>query len=214
MAELKPPIVRDYAAGALLFREGEPGQDMYVIQSGVVQVRRRFGASERPLATLGRGEFVGEMAVLNGRPRSATAVALEDARCLVIDGETLGHMVAHNAEIALRLLQKMAARLEAADALVQILLDPDPKARVLQALRRQAEAFGEECGLGLRVVLSPADLAREAGVEPERAVEVLARLARLHIAAEDELGSVLVMDLPRLVELMDSVQAPAGAGQA
>src|SRR5579859_565223 len=98
---------REYRAGDVLFREGERGDEMYVVQSGLVQIRKGMGPAERPLATLGRGEFLGEMAILNDKPRSATAVVLQDTRCLVIAAATLEQMVTTNAEIALRLVKKL-----------------------------------------------------------------------------------------------------------
>ena len=58
-------FARDYASGCVLFREGEPGDFMYVIQSGTVEIRR----GERVLAILPPGEFLGEMALINARPR-------------------------------------------------------------------------------------------------------------------------------------------------
>jgi len=199
---------RDFRAGDVLFHEGEPGQDMYVIQSGLVQVTKRVGEQERALATLGRGEFLGEMAILNGKPRTATAVVREDARCLVIDAATLEQMLANSTEIAFRLVKKLARRLDSADEMIQILLNPDPKARVLLGLKRHAESFGEETGLGVRVRVSTADLAREVGVEPAQVADVLARLTRLRIAAADEAGAIVVMDLPRLLEFMEFLEMP------
>ena len=181
---------------------------MYVIQSGVVQVEKRIGDQDRPLATLGRGEFVGEMAILNGKPRTATAVVIEDATCLVIDGQTLEHMIANSPEIALRLVKKLARRLDSADEMIQILLNPDPKARVLLSLRRQAESFGEETSLGVRIRASPSDLAREVGAAESQVRDVLERLRRLRIAAEDEVGGAIVLDLPRLHEFLEFVEMP------
>lgn len=199
---------REFRAGDVLFREGEQGEEMYVIQSGLVQILKRVGADERPLATLGRGEFLGEMAILNGKPRTATAVVLEDAKCLVIDSATLEQMVSSNTEIALRLVKKLARRLDSADEMIQLLLHPDPKARVLLGLKRHAESFGEETGLGVRVLTSAVDLAREVGVEPEQVDEVLARLRRLRIASVDDLGAIVILDLPRLLEFMEFLEMP------
>ncbi len=199
---------REFRAGDVLFREGERGEDMYVIQSGLVRILKQVGEEERPLATFGRGEFLGEMAILNGKPRTATAVVIEDAKCLVIDAATLEQMISNNAEIALRLVKKLARRLDSADEMIQILLNPDPKARVLHGLKRHAETFGEETGLGVRVLVSRADLAREVGVEDEQVHDVLARLQRLRIAADDEMGAIVVMDLPRLLEFMEFLEMP------
>src|SRR5580704_11542184 len=183
---------RDFSAGNVLFREGEHGEDMYVIQSGLVQIIKRVGIEDRPLATLGRGEFLGEMAILNGKPRTATAVVLEDAKCLVIDAATLEQMITNNAEIALRLVKKLARRLDSADEMIQILLNPDPKARVLHGLKRHAENFGDDTGPGVRVDITTDGLARELGVESPQVHDVLARLRRLRIAEEDETGGIVV----------------------
>jgi CRP-like cAMP-binding protein len=199
---------REYRAGDILFREGERGEEMYVIQAGLVQILKHVGEQERPLATLGRGEFVGEMALLNDKPRTATAVVLEDAQCLVIDKATLEHMIAHSTEIALRLVKKLARRLDSADEMIQILLNPDPKARVLLSLRRQAESFGEETGLGVLVHSTAADLSREVGADEAQVRDVLDRLRRLRIAAEDEMGSIVIMDLARLHEFLEFVEMP------
>jgi CRP/FNR family cyclic AMP-dependent transcriptional regulator len=199
---------RDFRAGDVLFREGERGEEMYVIQSGVVQILKTVGEEERPLAALGRGEFVGEMALLNDKPRTATAVVLEDAKCLVIDRATLEQMIKGSAEIALRLVKKLARRLDSADEMIQILLNPDPRARVLLSLRRHAEAFGEPAGSGVQLHVSVSDLAKEAGIEETDVRDVLARLRRLRIASEDDRGSIVVMDLPRLLEFMEFVEMP------
>ena len=64
------------------------------------------------------------MAILNAKPRTATAEVVEDARLLVIDGRTLEQMVISNAEIAVRLIKKLARRLDAADALIEVLHPP------------------------------------------------------------------------------------------
>jgi CRP-like cAMP-binding protein len=199
---------RDFSAGNVLFREGEHGDDMYVIQSGLVQILKRVGGEDRPLAMLGRGEFLGEMAILNGKPRTATAVVLEDAKCLVIDAATLEQMIANSAEIALRLVKKLARRLDAADEMIQILLNPDPKARVLHGLKRHAENFGDDTGAGVRVDITTDGLARELGVESPQVHDVLARLRRLRIAEEDETGSIVVYGLPRLLEFMEFLEMP------
>ena len=198
---------RLFHVGDVLFREGERGTDMFVIQSGLVQISKRVGGAERPIATLGRGEFIGEMAILNNKPRSATATVLEEATCLVLDGETLEHMISSSTEIAVRLIKKLASRLDAADALVQILMHPDPQARVLLGLRRHAESFGEVEKTGVRVRISPEALAREVGSSKEQCGDVLKRLTRLKIAKEDH-GGIFVSDMARLLEFMELIDMP------
>jgi CRP-like cAMP-binding protein len=198
---------REFPAGHLLFREGEPGSEMFVIQSGLVQVLKRVGGENRPLATLGRGDFVGEMALLNGKPRVASALVIEDAQCVVLDGAMLETMVTRSPEIAVRLIKKLASRLDAADQLIQILLNPDPKARVMLGIRRQAEAFGIVDSSGVALNQTRADLAHAVGADESDVVDVLQRLGRLHITREEN-GSIVVLDLSRLLEFMELLEMP------
>ena len=148
------------------------------------------------------------MAILNGRPRTATALVLEDAQCLVIDAATLEQMIADNTEIALRLVKKLARRLDSADEMIQMLLNPDPQARVLLVLKKHAEAFGDDTPDGVRLHGSAADLAREVGVDGVQVRDVLSRLSRMRIAVEDVTGAIVVKDLPRLMEFMEFLDAP------
>ena len=69
---------REFPKGHVLFRDGEPGREMYVVQSGKVNIVKSMRGSEIVLATLGPGKFLGEMALLLNKPRSAGAVMAED----------------------------------------------------------------------------------------------------------------------------------------
>src|SRR5262245_47982518 len=102
---------RDLPAGTVLFREGEFGNQMFVIQSGSVRITKIVRDTEKLLAILPAGEFFGEMAILNNKPRSANAIVHEDARLLVIEAKTFEGMIRGNTEIALRLIKKLAQRL-------------------------------------------------------------------------------------------------------
>jgi CRP/FNR family cyclic AMP-dependent transcriptional regulator len=106
---------KTFAKGTVLFREGEPGRDMFIIQSGKVQVRKKVGGEERVLAELAPGEFFGEMALLEGLNRSATVEVTEDSRILVIGPDTFQGLLRSNTEIAVKMLKKMASRLRALD---------------------------------------------------------------------------------------------------
>lgn len=198
---------REYEAGEVLFREGESGDVMFVIQSGAVRISKVVGGDDKPLAVLGPGEFLGEMAILNGKPRTATATVTERARMLLIEAKTLEAMVAKNSEIALRLIKKLAKRLDSADTLVEILMHKDPKARVMLALSRHADAFGEPTDDGIRIRTTPDEIAREVGVEPEIASEVMTRLRRLRLVTEEE-RAIVVADVARLRDFLEFLEMP------
>src|SRR5580693_3871190 len=192
-------------------REYQPGEVMFVIQSGSVRIAKAIGGEDKVLAVLGPGEFLGEMAILNGKPRTATATVLEPMRCLVISAPTLESMVARNAEIALRLIKKLAKRLDSADSLVEILMHSDPKARVMLALARHADAFGEQTPEGVLVRTTPEEIAVEVGVGVEVALEVMARLRRLRLVAEEQ-GVIVVADVGRLQDFLEFLDVPQKFG--
>jgi len=131
---------------------------------------------------------------------------------LVIDGKTLETMIAANTEIAIRLIKKLALRLDAADEFVQILLTPDPEARVMLGLKRLADSLAQQMGRGtgdeVKTRLTPADLAGEVGVDVARVQEVLRRLRRLHIVGEAPDGTIVVEDVGRFLEFLEFLEVP------
>jgi CRP/FNR family transcriptional regulator, cyclic AMP receptor protein len=205
---------REFPPGAVLFREGESGTEMYVIQAGHVRISKRVASGDKVLATLGPGEFLGEMAILNSKPRTATAIVdgAGPARVLVIDGKRFEQMIANNREITLRLIKKLANRLDSADALIEILMHKDPKARVMRGLSRHAEAFGVNTAEGVRVTLTVPELAAQVNVDMETTTEVLGRLRRVRVISVEENGSILVHDLDRLFDFLEFLEMPQKFG--
>ncbi|MEP7137447.1 MAG: Npt1/Npt2 family nucleotide transporter [Chloroflexota bacterium] len=98
--------------------EGEPGNTLFIIASGKVEVIKRFGATERVLATHGASEYVGEMAILESAPRSASLKANGDARVLVIDGNAFKTILLDRPEVAVAVLRNMSSRLRELNARV------------------------------------------------------------------------------------------------
>jgi CRP/FNR family cyclic AMP-dependent transcriptional regulator len=106
---------KTFAKGTILFREGDPGREMYILQSGKVQVKKKVGPGEKVLAELAPGDFFGEMALLEGLNRSATVEVTEDSRILIINPINFQELLKSNTEIAVKMLKKMASRLRALD---------------------------------------------------------------------------------------------------
>ncbi|MHB1846498.1 MAG: cyclic nucleotide-binding domain-containing protein, partial [Deltaproteobacteria bacterium] len=84
---------RSFPKGTVLFREGDGGAEMYVVRSGKVAITKAVGNVEKLLATLGVGEFFGELSILSGKPRTASASVVEEAALLVIDPKTFEAMI-------------------------------------------------------------------------------------------------------------------------
>ncbi len=106
--------IQDYKAGQVIDREGDLGTTLHIIRTGSVDVLQHYGSDDQQLlASFGEGDFFGEMALLLGRPRSATVVAKEDTECLQI----LRNSFADGASVPVlwAMLQHVAERLAHAD---------------------------------------------------------------------------------------------------
>jgi CRP-like cAMP-binding protein len=114
MAEKNPfaRFLTHYKKGDVLFRENEDGDDMFIVQSGRVAIKKKVkDGSEATLAVLEKGDFFGEMAILERLPRSASAEVIEDGDLIKISSEVFGDMIKANPEIAIRMLRKYSIRL-------------------------------------------------------------------------------------------------------
>lgn len=103
-----------YAAGQTIFSEGEPGDVMYVVQEGEVEVR----LGDRLLETAGPGGLVGEMALVDTSHRSATAVAKTDCKLVALDETKFKIHVHHTPFFAVQVMRIMADRLRRMNELV------------------------------------------------------------------------------------------------
>lgn len=205
MTELFERFGKTFPTGTTLFREGEEGHQMYVIQTGRVQLTRTVRGREVHLATLPPGELFGEMAIINNRPRSATATVIEEAQLIVIDGKTFEAMVRGNAEIALRLIKKLAARLDRANQQVEVLLLADLNHRVAHHLRQLAAMSGVSDGPGVRVDVSVDELAGYVDATVAEVEAVLDRLARAHLV-DRELGSIHIAEIGKLDQFLEFLE--------
>jgi CRP-like cAMP-binding protein len=207
-------FAKDFTAGTVLFEEGQPGDHMYVITQGEIEIRRNVGETERVLAVLPAGEFFGEMAILNARPRSATAVVRVDSRLLVIAGNTFEAMLRARPEIAMRIIKALATRLENANQHIELLLLPTPNHRVVQCLRHMAEEqlmlAGNVVNPGTAILVPKRieDIAVRVGLPVHEVIDVVDRLrnARLILLAQDAGISgdgFIVPEVGRLSEFLE-----------
>lgn len=98
-----------------IFKQGESGDLMYLVQDGEVEVLQDLGGHENQVAILERGDFFGEMSVLEEEPRTHSVRALSAAKLIKIDRVGLQSMLTRNAEIAVRMIRKLSMRLMSAE---------------------------------------------------------------------------------------------------
>jgi len=101
---------RLYPTLAVICREGDPGNTLFIIVSGKVEVIKGMGKDETILAVREDGEFVGEMAIFESAPRFATLRAQGDVRVLVIEGEAFNTILTDRPEVAVSVLRHMSTR--------------------------------------------------------------------------------------------------------
>ena len=192
-------LVRQYAAGTILFEEGDPGGRMYVIRTGRVKIFKRIGGAEVTLAILGNGDFFGEMSVLDGMPRSAGSMVIENASLLEVDGSTFESLVRNNGEVAVRLLRKLAGRLREADKQIESLFARTGSHRAVDALRAASATDAQ----GRRVVaaLSRENFAAAITLPVDEADRIFSRLVRAGLVVE-QAGKLFLAPEPLLLEYL------------
>jgi CRP-like cAMP-binding protein len=164
-------------AGTVLFHEGDHGEEMYILQSGKVKISKKMRGVDKTLAMLEKGEFFGEMAILNDKPRSATAEVVENGDMLVIDRKTFESLLRGNVEIAIRFIKRLAERLREADEQMESLMIKDSTSRLVTFLARKVK----EQKSGGEIAMNVDELAGMAGMEKGQARTILEKLANVKI---------------------------------
>ena len=119
---LEPATEVRFAAGTWLFREGDPAQSMYVLESGRVAVMKAWNGEDLLLRELGTGDCIGEMALLDLFPRSASVRAVDDCIAIELSSAHLMRLYEHDLEqfalIQMNLAREMSRRLRMTDDLL------------------------------------------------------------------------------------------------
>ena len=111
-----------YSAGETIFSQGDLGTEMYIILEGEVHIIKHIANESHVLSRLEKGDFFGEMALLESAPRTADAIAQSDVKLLTINGARFDEMLRKNPEIAVRIIRKYSKRLREANALLERLV--------------------------------------------------------------------------------------------
>lgn len=158
---------RRFKRGEVLFHEGDPGDALFIVASGAVKVALPSEEGEEAiLATLRRGDFLGELALLDGAPRSASAIALEATEMLALPREKFRALVADEPAIREALLVALAREIRRLTTRVAELHFLDLTGRLAAHLARLADEHGERMADGstrLRAPLTQGDLAAMIG---------------------------------------------------
>ena len=152
---------RTLSPGEVVYDAGDPSQQLYVIQSGEVELIRDTDAKQRVVARLGPGDFFGELGLVAGERRTSKAVAVNTTRLIALDRETLEAMCLDQPVIAIRLIRVLVARLIESERRLAALGVDDLMRPVVRSLLRLGARQGET---GMRIESKLAVIAESAGL--------------------------------------------------
>lgn len=109
--------INEFGVDDVIFEEGSSGRELFVVLDGKVEIAKVNGASKTVIVTLGKGEFFGEMAVIDGSSRSATAIAAApNTRVMRINHARFVYLVSQQPAFALMIMDALSKRLRASNA--------------------------------------------------------------------------------------------------
>jgi CRP-like cAMP-binding protein len=137
-----------FKKGDYIFREGDTADVMYMIHKGKVQISKGTGTFDEKIRILGEGEFIGEMAVINSMPRSASAVAVENCVLIKMDRDSFNETVMKNHEFSVSVIRLLSERLRETDELLMVYAKEDRIHKLYTLILTEMLAVGKRDGSG------------------------------------------------------------------
>ncbi|WP_245941569.1 Crp/Fnr family transcriptional regulator [Vallicoccus soli] len=186
--------------GDVLFHEGQPGDQLYVVTSGKIKLGRTSSdGRENLLAIQGPGEMFGELSLFDPGPRTATATAVTSTTLIALGHADLQPWLTGRPEVATQLLRALAQRLRRTNDTLADLVFSDVPGRVAKALLDLAKRFGVQSEDGIHVThdLTQEELAQLVGASRETVNKALADFAQRGWLRH-EARAVVILDVERL----------------
>lgn len=195
-----------HARGAVIFQKGDPGDSMMAVIRGRVKIcSHSLDGKELVLSIINKGGLFGEIALLDGEPRTADAVALEESDLLILDRSQLMPLLTARPDIAFRIIGVLCKRLRQTSEHLEDTLFLEASSRFARALKRLGDAFGRAGPEGLRldIKLSQQQLGCLVGVSRESINKLLNEWQRAGVIRMDS-GHIVILDARALDEIADS----------
>ena len=137
--------VHFYNPADVVFEEKDEGREMYILLEGSVELTKRVAGSaqQRLKVVNSKNDFFGEMALIDGRPRSATATALEPTKLLVVDQTSFEQLILNNGRFALKVIKVLSERIRSSNLQISELVELMPHDRFVYGLVEYAIQHGE-----------------------------------------------------------------------
>ena len=172
--------VRSYRTGDVLFREGAPGDSLHIVIEGSVRISVASPTGdEATVALLGAGEFVGDLALLDGRPRSASAIASQPTKTLMVTRHNFADWLSGRPAVALSLLETLSLRVRRTDeALADLAFLQLPQRLAKRLFRLTIDQAQGNRFAGTKLRITQSELASMLGVSRESVNKQLNKFAQ------------------------------------
>ncbi len=144
--------VKTFESGAMIFNEGDSGNEMYVIIGGSVEIQKSTSSSSsKTLITLNSGDIFGEMALIENKKRSASAIATTNTKLLVLNEHLFDSMLGENPDFARKMIKMLSERLRRTNTTLQNVLGTNRQNQVYEGLVQYVKKFGVDTYKGKRI---------------------------------------------------------------
>jgi CRP-like cAMP-binding protein len=203
-------VTRNHLKDTMIFSEGEMGDELYIIQKGSVKIVKIVENKEMLLAVLKIGDIFGEMAVLESKPRAASAIAYEDCQLLVVNKVNFSTMISAQPQIVARLTILLAERIWFIYKQLDNTLLSDPVGRIYDMLQIQLEKIrvSLKTNSSFTFNFGPKELANMVGLSSADGDKIIRKLLenRNFLIVKDKLYIVNVSEVARQAEYYRKAQ--------
>jgi len=190
----------------IIFCEYEPGDAVYLINDGKVKITQILKNQEKVLAILGPGDMFGEMAILEDKPRSASAIAVDSVRALAFNRDSFEDLIQRNPEIALRLIKIFSKRIHLTKRQKNNLIIKNPKTRIGDMLVLLAEKNGKTVWERepIKLDVTPKGLAEMVSFPEDEVLKILYDYEKIRVIKIQEDSIVIndILDLYRNIKVL------------
>jgi CRP-like cAMP-binding protein len=206
---LSVAVEHEYPSNRAVLMEDAWGNAVYFIASGWVKVRRLSGQGEDnvvTLAVLGRGDFFGEMAILDESPRSTDVIALSSVKLISISAQRFIQTLFKDPQLHHRMLQLMVRRLRQTNIRFQLRHKP-PAVKLANTLVALGENYGQESNSGIEIFnIPPKDLADVSDIGMEETAKIMEKLeSKGWIAIDSGTQSMHLVNMKQIMHLAGKV---------
>jgi CRP/FNR family cyclic AMP-dependent transcriptional regulator len=194
-------IRRTFPEGTILFREKEPGDIFYIVVKGSVKIYTSSAGEEKVLSVFEDGDNFGELSLIDGKPRSASAQVLKNSTFLTIRSIDFIQLLKENCDISMGVMLELCRRLRDTNDHVYDLTFLDPRHRIVKTLILFANKNGIRTGnmVTIKMALNYDELARMSGVTKSTLMQVIRDMERVKLLIPIPEG--FTIDLSKLQSL-------------